>query len=41
MHFVLKCNALSCIKKNTLLEPRFCQGPSTFKFCEIMSSLKL
>lgn len=40
MHFVLECNALSCIRQK-YLEPRFCERPNTFKFCELMSTLKL
>lgn len=34
------CNALSCIRQK-YLEPRFCERPNTFKFCELLSTLKL
>lgn len=40
MHFILECNALSCIRQK-YLEPRFCERPNTFKFCELLSTLKL
>lgn len=40
MHFILECNALSCIRQK-YLEPRFCVRPNTFKFCELLSTLKL
>lgn len=40
MHFILECNALSCIRQK-YLEPRFCERPSNIKFCELLSTLKL
>lgn len=37
---MLKCKAFSYIRQK-YLEPRFCERSKTFKFCELMSTVKL